>query len=258
MITLRSASITSSSRPQSRVSLPAPACCDRTRATACGRPGAKDALRDATIEEYGPRVAIDSGVAVPAQSFLDAATVLEGYEFERTAGTTTVVMEPVGVTLLITPWNSNAGSICSKLAMAIAAGCNTVIKPIELSTIETQIVTEALHEAGLPPGVINVLSGRGEVVGPHSARIRRSAEISFTCSSGTGGTRKSRRKRSSGPVLSIIGYESEDEAISIQNSWRAGVRGMRRVGTSLPDAEHGVALCGGAVIGGTHLASDRD
>ena len=147
----------------------------------------KEVLRDATIEEYGGPVSRSTWVSqFAAQSFLDAATVLEAYEFERTAGMSTVVMEPVGVALLITPWNSNAGSICSKLAMAIAAGCTSVIKPSELSAIQTQIVTEALHEAGLPPGVFNVLSGRGDVVGAELSSHPDVDRISFTGSGGTG------------------------------------------------------------------------
>jgi aldehyde dehydrogenase (NAD+) len=146
-----------------------------------------DSLRDSTIEEYGGPVSRSTWVSqFAAQSFLDAAQTLETYEFERSAGTTTVVMEPVGVSLLITPWNSNAGSICSKLAMAIAAGCTTVIKPSELSAIQTQIVTEALHEAGLPAGVINVLNGRGDVVGTELSTHPDVARISFTGSGGTG------------------------------------------------------------------------
>jgi aldehyde dehydrogenase (NAD+) len=146
-----------------------------------------DALRDATIEEYGGPVSRSTWVSqYAAQSFLDAAQTLETYEFERAAGTTTVVMEPVGVSLLITPWNSNAGSICSKLAMAIAAGCTTIVKPSELSAIQTQIVTEALHEAGLPAGVINVLNGRGDVVGAELSTHPDVARISFTGSGGTG------------------------------------------------------------------------
>ncbi|HEY4079755.1 MAG TPA: aldehyde dehydrogenase family protein [Burkholderiaceae bacterium] len=147
----------------------------------------KDALRDATVEEYGGPLSRSSWVSqYAAQSFLDAATVLETYEFEQRAGRSTVVMEPVGVALLITPWNSNAGSICSKLAMAIAAGCTTVIKPSELSAIQTQILAEALHEAGLPPGVINILNGRGDVIGAELSTHRDIARISFTGSGGTG------------------------------------------------------------------------
>lgn len=121
-----------------------------------------------------------------AQSFLDAAKTLEAYAFERREGVSTVVMEPVGVSVLITPWNSNAGSICSKLAMAIAAGCTSVIKPSELSAFQTQIVAEALHEAGLPAGVVNVLNGRGDIVGTELSTHPDVARISFTGSGGTG------------------------------------------------------------------------
>jgi aldehyde dehydrogenase (NAD+) len=74
-------------------------------------------------------------------------------------------MEPVGVAALIAPWNSSAGSICSKLASALAAGCASVIKPSELSPMQAQVVAEALHEAGLPPGVFNIVVGRGSDVG---------------------------------------------------------------------------------------------
>src|SRR5437879_4065465 len=83
-----------------------------------------DALRDATIEEYGAPVSRATWIShFAAQSFLDAAATLEAYEFTRVMGSSTVVMEAVGVAALITPWNSTAGSICSKLAMAIAAAC---------------------------------------------------------------------------------------------------------------------------------------
>jgi len=95
-------------------------------------------------------------------------------------------MEPVGVSVLITPWNSNAGSICSKLAMAIAAGCTTVIKPSEMSAIQTRIVAEAFHEADLPAGVINIINGRGDVVGTELSTNPDVARISFTGSTGTG------------------------------------------------------------------------
>ena len=146
-----------------------------------------DELRDATIEEYGGPVSRASWVSrYAAQAFLDAARTLETYGFERRVGSATVVMEPVGVSVLITPWNSNAGSICSKLAMAIAAGCTTVIKPSEMSAIQTQIVAEAFHEADLPAGVVNIVNGRGDVVGTELSTNPDVARISFTGSTGTG------------------------------------------------------------------------
>ena len=125
-----------------------------------------DQIRDATIEEYGGPLSRSQWVSnYASQCFASTARMLQDYAFERRMGEATVVMEPVGVAGLIAPWNSAAGSICSKLASAIAAGCASVVKPSELGPLQAQVVTEALHDAGLPPGAVNVLLGRGGDVG---------------------------------------------------------------------------------------------
>jgi aldehyde dehydrogenase (NAD+) len=121
-----------------------------------------------------------------SQCFASTAQVLQDYAFERRLGEATVVMEPVGVSGLIAPWNSAAGSICSKLASAIAAGCATVIKPSELGPLQAQVVTQALHDAALPAGAVNVLLGRGADVGDEIATSAGIAKISFTGSTQTG------------------------------------------------------------------------
>jgi aldehyde dehydrogenase (NAD+) len=95
-------------------------------------------------------------------------------------------MTPLGVAGLITPWNSDAGFICGKLAAALAAGCTAVIKPSEMSALQTRIVTEALRDAALPPGVFNIVTGRGETVGETISRHPDVAKISFTGSTNTG------------------------------------------------------------------------
>ena len=115
-----------------------------------------------------------------ADAFLHATQTLEGYEFRQRIGKAEVVMEPVGVAALITPWNSNASFICSKLAMALAAGCTAVIKPSEMSAMQTQVVLEALHAAELPPGLFNVVNGRGNVVGAQFSTHPDVAKVSFT------------------------------------------------------------------------------
>jgi aldehyde dehydrogenase (NAD+) len=97
-----------------------------------------------------------------------------------------VTLAPVGVAGLIAPWNSVAGSVCSKLASAIAAGCASVIKPSELGPIQAWVVTEALHDAGLPAGAFNVLLGRGADVGDEIATHPGIAKLSFTGSTPTG------------------------------------------------------------------------
>src|ERR1700733_12947106 len=147
----------------------------------------REKLLEAIVEEYGAPVSRAGFMADhPANVLLDMARVLEDYRFTRRAGTAEVVMEPLGVAGLITPWNSDAGFICGKLAAAIAAGCTAVIKPSEMSAIQTQVVTEALDAAGLPAGVFNIVTGRGEGVGTEITSHPDVAKISFTGSTAVG------------------------------------------------------------------------
>ena len=118
------------------------------------------AVDDAGRRRQQRRVAIERRLE-RARRFADAAHALATYEFERQVGSdgvSSIVMEPVGVSGLFAPWNSTAGTMCGKLASAIAAGCATVIKPSELSPWQAHVVTRALHDAGLPPGVVNVVT----------------------------------------------------------------------------------------------------
>lgn len=148
-----------------------------------------DDINAASTEEYGGPVSRAAWVgAYAANAFLLAAKTLADYPLTRQIGTAQVVMEPVGVAGLITPWNSNAGFICNKLATALAAGCTVVIKPSEMSAIQTQVVTEALHSAGLPPGLFNIVNGRGDVVGAELSSHPDIAKISFTGSTAVGKT----------------------------------------------------------------------
>ncbi len=148
-----------------------------------------DALTEAIVEEYGAPVSRARWMADHAATvLLDAVTLLEDFAFHRRAGTAEVVMQPLGVAGLITPWNSNAGFICGKLAAALAAGCTAVVKPSEMSALQTRIVTEALHQAGLPPGVVNIVTGRGDTVGAEISSHPDVAKISFTGSTAVGKT----------------------------------------------------------------------
>ncbi|WP_449428882.1 aldehyde dehydrogenase family protein [Rhodanobacter umsongensis] len=147
----------------------------------------EDELMQAIVLEYGaPSVRSRWMATYPADVIAQAMATLESFAFEEQAGTARVIMTPVGVAGLITPWNSNAGFICNKLATALAAGCTAVIKPSEMSAMQTRIVAEALHEAGLPKGVFNIVNGRGDVVGEEISRNPDIAKISFTGSSAVG------------------------------------------------------------------------
>jgi len=146
-----------------------------------------DDMRDAMMREYGaPRAFATASAANAAESFRRAAATLREVELVRRIGIAEVEMAPVGVVALITPWNSNAGFICGKLATAIAAGCTAVIKPSEMSALQTRVVLEALHAAGLPAGVFNVVNGRGDVVGAAFASHPDIAKVSFTGSTAVG------------------------------------------------------------------------
>jgi aldehyde dehydrogenase (NAD+) len=144
-------------------------------------------LQEATIREYGAtvqRAAWSNQLA--AEIFLQFIEVLKGYSFQRTMGKSAVRYEPLGVAAILTAWNSNSGSICVKLAAAIAAGCTAVIKPSEMSAIQSQVLTEAFHEARLPAGVINVVNGRGDITGTELAKNPDVAMIAFTGSTVVG------------------------------------------------------------------------
>jgi aldehyde dehydrogenase (NAD+) len=144
-------------------------------------------LREAVLGEYGAPVSRSSWMAdYAADCILAAARTLTDYPLEREVGSARVVMTPVGIVGLITPWNSNAGFICNKLAYAIAAGCTAVIKPSEMSAMQTEVVLRALHEAGLPAGVYNVVNGRGTDVGAAITAHPDVAKISFTGSTAVG------------------------------------------------------------------------
>ncbi|PFH12433.1 aldehyde dehydrogenase (NAD+) [Collimonas sp. PA-H2] len=148
-----------------------------------------DELLDVMIEEYGGPLRISkASTQRAADSFLLARELLKTFEFVQHVGISKVVLEPLGVVGLITPWNANYSFICSKLAMAVAAGSTAVIKPSELSALQTQLLTECLHAAGLPPGVINIVTGRGATVGAEMTRHPDIAKISFTGSTEVGKT----------------------------------------------------------------------
>ena len=144
-------------------------------------------LTESMALEYGaPQHFTRFAIPHAASSFLTMANVLEDYDFERLMGRARVVMQPSGVAAAITPWNSNIGFITSKLAAAIAAGTTIVIKPSEMSAIQTQVLTECLHEAGLPKGVFNIVNGLGTVVGAELSRHPDIAKVTFTGSTAVG------------------------------------------------------------------------
>ena len=112
--------------------------------------------------------------------------VLEGFAFSQAKGTSLVVKEPVGVVGLITPWNWPLNQIACKVAPALAAGCTMVLKPSEVAPLDALIFAEILDEAGVPPGVFNLVNGDGPTVGQALARHPDVDMMSFTGSTRAG------------------------------------------------------------------------
>lgn len=104
-----------------------------------------------------------------------------------TPGTTVFTQkEPLGVAALITPWNFPIAIPAWKLAPALISGNAVVLKPAELTPLTAANLVRALTDAGLPPGVLNLLHGPGPVVGDALARDPRVNALSFTGSTRVG------------------------------------------------------------------------
>jgi acyl-CoA reductase-like NAD-dependent aldehyde dehydrogenase len=94
--------------------------------------------------------------------------------------------EPVGVVGAITPWNAPLTVVCNKVAPALAAGCTCVVKPPELTSLTALRFGELAQEVGIPPGVINIVTGLGSEAGQALAEHPDVDKISFTGSTATG------------------------------------------------------------------------
>ncbi|MBV1855000.1 aldehyde dehydrogenase family protein [Catellatospora tritici] len=104
----------------------------------------------------------------------------------HTVGNSLIVSEPVGVVGAITPWNYPLHQIMAKVAGALAAGCTVVLKPADLTPLVAYLLFDAVHEAQLPPGVVNLVSGPGSTVGSAIAAHPDVDLVSFTGSTATG------------------------------------------------------------------------
>ncbi|MDA3629361.1 aldehyde dehydrogenase [Saccharopolyspora sp. WRP15-2] len=98
------------------------------------------------------------------------------------------VPEPIGVVGAITPWNSPIASDAQKIAPALAAGNAVLLKPAEATPLVSLALARLVDEAGLPPGLLSVLPGKGSVVGDAIVRHPAVGKVSFTGGTDTGRT----------------------------------------------------------------------
>jgi aldehyde dehydrogenase (NAD+) len=144
-------------------------------------------LKAITIAEYGaPATFTDYIVQQARDFFVLVQDLLKPETFETKRGHSTIQKLPIGVAGLMTPWNGSPWFVCEKAASALAAGCTVVIKPSELSPFQSKVLMECFDRAGLPHGVINLVNGRGEIVGNAITRSSNIRKISFTGSTRIG------------------------------------------------------------------------
>jgi aldehyde dehydrogenase (NAD+) len=150
----------------------------------------------ARADEIARIVGLELGTPLKIAKAVQAGlplTVLAGYAelatqpaHEETIGNSLVVHEPIGVVGAITPWNYPLHQVVAKVGAALAAGCTVVLKPSELTPLTAYLLADAFAEAALPPGVFNLVTGTGPVVGSAIAGHPGVDMVSFTGSTATG------------------------------------------------------------------------
>jgi acyl-CoA reductase-like NAD-dependent aldehyde dehydrogenase len=139
-------------------------------------------IADAIVHEVGTALGFATKVQAefPAMMIGLNATFIREATLEEELGNSLIVREPIGVVGAITPWNYPLHQIVVKVAPALAAGCTVVLKPAEVAPLSAFLLAEAAHEIGLPPGVFNVVSGSGKVVGEAITAHPEADMVSFT------------------------------------------------------------------------------
>jgi betaine-aldehyde dehydrogenase len=149
----------------------------------------QDELALLLAQEVGTPLEFASEVQIglPIFNFANFAELARTFEFEGPEiGNSLILREPAGVVGCITPWNFPLHQAALKVAAALAAGCTVVLKPPVMTPLTTWALAEVFDEIGLPPGVFNLVNGRGTVVGEAIAAHAGVDMVSFTGSTAAG------------------------------------------------------------------------
>ena len=128
--------------------------------------------------------AVQAGLPISVMSTF--ARIVAEFTFEEQIGNSLVLREAIGVVGAITPWNYPLHQIVAKVAPALGAGCTVVLKPSEVAPFTAFLLAEVADAAGLPPGVLNLVTGTGPVVGEAIASHPDLDMVSFTGSTAAG------------------------------------------------------------------------
>ena len=141
-----------------------------------------------TTEMGAPFDLSHSSQAACGPGHLDATLqAADALDWERKMGSSAnLILEPVGVCVLITPWNWPINQLAAKIGPALTAGCTIVLKPSEVSPLSAQLFAEFIDEAGFPAGVFNMVHGTGASVGNALTSHPEVDMVSFTGSTKAG------------------------------------------------------------------------
>ena len=180
------------------------------RAVAAGLAARRDEIAATISQELGMPIVQSTGIqaGLPTMTFTSVPDLLEDVVWREEVGNSVVVREPVGVVGAITPWNYPLHQIAAKVAPALAVGCTVVLKPSEVAPLNAFILAEVIDEAGLPPGVFNLVTGTGPVVGEAIASHPDVDMVSFTGSTRAGRRVSELASQSVKPVALELGGKS--------------------------------------------------
>ncbi|MFF3396206.1 aldehyde dehydrogenase family protein [Streptomyces sp. NPDC002669] len=158
------------------------------RAVAKGLSARHDEIAAAITAEVGVPAWFSQQVqaSLPAATSVAVAAVAEEFAWTEQIGHSTVLREPVGVVAAITPWNFPLHQAVAKVVPALLAGNAVVLKPSEIAPLTARFLAEAVHDAGIPDGVLNIVHGEGPVVGEALATHPDVDMVSFTGSTAAG------------------------------------------------------------------------
>ena len=151
----------------------------------------KEAFARAESIDTGKPIALARSVDIPRsianlRTFAEAAGTLSGQSFKKDRSESYTLRQPIGVVATISPWNLPLLLFTWKMAPALAVGNCVIAKPSEVTPMTAYLLSELLNDAGFPPGVVNILHGKGASIGAAITRHPDIAAISFTGGTATG------------------------------------------------------------------------
>ncbi len=165
---------------------------------------------------------------LPAITFTSMEHLYEHLPWEQTLGNSLIVREPVGTVGAITPWNYPLHQIAAKVAPAMLAGCTIVVKPSEVTPLNSFILAEIIDEVGVPGGVFNLVTGTGPVVGEAIAGHPGVDLVSFTGSTRAGKRVSELASASVKPVTLELGGKSANVILEDADFEAAVVDGLKK------------------------------